>query len=248
MAAFRLFGVCTTLVALAILSTMATGCRLGNHTSTTPNPDTLSGYYATQPQALDFFVTAAGQTTSASVSPTLVPARVSGILTNPVALKLTDLASGSAILFTPIQPVDSFPISFQTDNATFGVSGSYPSQTLWTDPACTVQEYIEVLGRTQPLGSTPAVTSWQGISFQITGRLDVDVWIEERIDGSCVTSLQQMYDCYENLNDCAGSSPAAQSNNQAWVQSLFNGSIQAGIMTAQDIKTVGNIAYQASYR
>ncbi len=236
-----------SILSFSLLALNLSGCRLGNNNYAPANPDTLSGYYATQPLALSFFATVGGQTTSTAVSTDQIPARVAGILTNPVALKLTDPTSGAAMLFTPIQPTDNYSIGFQSDNQTFGISGSYPPATLWTDPACTVTELLEITGRVQPLGTTPNTTTFQGVPFMLTGRLSIDVWDEERFDGNCAPSLQAMYNCYNDVTTCPGASPLDQSGNQQYVLQLFGAEIQAGIMAPQDIPTALSTAYQVSY-
>lgn len=234
-------------VAVAIAWTL-TGCVFGNHIIPATNPDTISGYYSTQAQTLKFFTTVNGQDASADAPVTQIPSSVSAILTNPLWVQLQDPSTGAAQMSSPSDPSQYLAVDFQSDNQTFGINGSYNPATLWTNPGCTIQEYIEVTGRIEPPGDAPSSMAFLGTSYEIAGQVSMDVWIEQRISGNCAWSLQAVSACYQDVSQCGGATSQDNQASQEYVQQLFSPYVQAGILTAQDIQTVSDIAFQISYQ
>lgn len=238
-----------TVTLTVTLSLSLSGCvTFGNHIVQATNPDPISGYYATAAQTLQFFSTVNGQDSSASAPVSQIPTSVSGVLTDPSWIQLQDLSTGAAQISSPGDATQYISVNFQSDNLTFGMTGSYPAVTLWNNSACTLQEFIEVSGRIQPPGDTPATMAYQGTSYPISGRLGMDIWIEQTISGNCSESLQEMSACYQDVTQCGGTSSQENQANQQYVQQLFSPYIQAGTLTAQEISNVSDVAFQISYQ
>lgn len=235
---------------LAALALAATGCHVGNQEVDAPatTPDTVSGNYAMAPTTLQVYATVNGQINSGTAVPSQIPARVSAILTNPVTIQLQDSSNGQASIYAPIGATDSFTVYFQSDNQTFTANSSSPVETLWSDPACTIQENLEIQGRLQPLGSTSSLGIFDGTSMTITGRISNDVWVEDQISGNCAATLQALAQCYQSASACGESTSAENQADQQLVQELYQLYIQAGAMTVQDIPNVTDLSYQVSYQ
>jgi hypothetical protein len=234
-------------LAFGALALTLSGCRVGNYVVEPPGADTISGYYETAPQRLQVCAQL-GTTTQASAcvdaNPSQVPAFLSVVVSNPVALIMSDLTHGYAFLVNPATR-QQLPLDVSTtDNQTLSFNGNTGTQTLWMDPACSRQLYVQEQGSinlTDP-------TRNSGSSLKITGRLDLVVDMAYSFDGSCAASLVAMQSCYTDRTQCGGSSDADNQNLQAAVNGVFGDFIQAGAMSATDIGQVVGLGYTVTYQ
>jgi hypothetical protein len=217
------------------------GCRFGNHVETPPDPDQISGYYATSPQSLTFCASH-GTTSCAPAAPNLVPDTLADAMSNPVALILQDLESGSAYLASTAGTGAALPV-FASPDGVLSFLGSTGKETLWRDPACTTQLFIEEDGTWTK--SANAGTSASG--KPLSGRVQLRIQIIRTIDGTCGPTLQEIADCYANASLCGGADATENAELQAAVQYLFNDYIQSGTMASTDIPNVSALAYEVSY-
>ena len=239
------------------LAITLSGCRIGNHETAAPNSDPYSGYYGTAPQAMKLYATytpqntSTPQTTSESVSPSQTPEELATFFTDPLAFKVNTSTNTSAFIITPANPNSGLSVTFSATDQSFSLSGSFQPSTLWSDPNCTIEDFLDFNGNLAPLGSTPNPMNAMGTSFTLLGRITMDVRLEKKFLPdliTCSASLQAMYSCYQNVSNCMGSSLSDQQMNLLIVQSLFDPFIQAGAMSASDIPFTTSVAYEVTYQ
>jgi hypothetical protein len=239
-------------IGVVILS--LSGCVFGNHTVSGPvnNPlsgilgDTISGYYATEPQTYQVSATVGGTTATEDASINYLPAQITDQFTNPIAFKIA--GSGVAELFNPLDESDGFEFTYNTGNS-FNFGGTWTSAPLWDSTQCTLTQNVVIQGEFEPLGTTPITETLDGNAIPITGRMTMSLQIQYSIEGTtCTNSLQEMYNCYQNVTTCMGSDSNTQLGNQQVVDSLFNPFIQSGAMTPADIETVTGMTAQIQYQ
>jgi hypothetical protein len=232
------------------------GCVFGNHTINGPvnNPlsgilgDTTSGYYATEPQTYQVSATVGGTTTTEDASISYLPSQISTQFSNPIAFKVDANETDVAELFDPLDEPDGFQFTYNAGN-TFDFSGTWTSAPLWDSTLCTLTQNLTLQGEFEPLGTTSTTETLDGNVLPITGRMTMSVQIQYSISGStCTNSLQEMYNCYQDVTTCMGTDANSQLGYQQIVDSLFNPFIQSGAMTPADIQTVTGMTAQIQYQ
>lgn len=221
-------------------SVLFSGCRLGNHVEAQPSPAQVSGYFQSQPQSLTFSTT---HTTSQQVSAPVnqIPSQVSFVMTNPVAFILDDAASGASYLAASDGSGYALPIYYDAGEVLSYVGSTSP-QILWEDPACTTLLQVEESGKL-----TRFASSQEFLGFPTVGRASVTIRITRVIEGTCGPTMTALANCYGDVDQCGGSSPAENADLQESVVSFFTPYITAGTMTAADIPNVQGMAYEARY-
>lgn len=225
--------------ALALLASWAlSGCYFGNRTVNQPaTGDSVSGYYETQPQTLQYFASAPAEK-RVDVATNQIPTDYSSIFTNPVLFEIQDSASGAAGIFPYPTSSNSYGIGVTLGNAqAFGTNQS-AAGTLWDDPACT-REDEEGIDGSYKKSSGP----WTSNTPEIikSGRVQFTLDYTISFIGSCAASLQAMANCYNDATQCG-------SHSQSDVQSLFEPFITAGAMAATDIPNLTDLGYEMSYQ
>lgn len=233
----------------AVVAIAAGGCRVGNYSSrsTPAETDPVTGYYDAIPQSLQFCA-AAGTTQCANVSTTQVPGFISDNITNPLALILKDAVTGEAFMTAAVGGQTAIPIWVGTDNTELFYANHTSPQTLWLDTTCTTKIYLEEEGSIVR-GTGHYVEGTQ--SGKTVGSLTLSVQVIrsfEGVGGSCAAELQAMSTCYQDINQCGGSTPSINQARQARVQDLFETYIQAGTMTAADIPNITGVGYEVHYQ
>ncbi len=225
-----------------------TSCRFGNKVVNPPgtqNPDTLSGFYETDPQALKVCATHES-TKCADINPGNVPDEIAVYMSNPLYFQVSDPSTGAAFIEDPFGVGYKLHIFVDAQGALSYIDWSAPAQ-LWEDPACTTRMYIEENGQLIPATSTRIVTI-SNYALKMAGRMDLRLQLIYTYEGECKASLQAMYNCYDDVNQCGASTDSANKSRHANVQSLFNYYIKQGVMEPQDILTLTNVAYDISYQ
>jgi hypothetical protein len=225
---------------LAIVASWAlSGCYFGNKTVNQPvSTDGVTGFYETQPQTLKLCAATPGEICP-SAPTNLIPAFISNILTNPVALELQDPSTRKAGLF-PYNGgagAQGFGV-IAGPNKTLTPDPASGSQTLWDDPACTEQLDLSIEG-SYTLTNGPWTSNTPNIPK--SGRIQMTVTYTIGVAGSCTVSLQAMADCYADSTKCG-------SHSQSEVQTLFGPFISAAAMAATDISKVQSLAYEITYQ
>lgn len=225
-----------------LLSWMLSGCRFGNNVVTPENPDPITGYYQTQPQSLQFCVTFTSSATECrNVSTNQVPSLISQVLTQPVALQVTDPNHGEALFFDPFGNGTALPISIDLSNLELSYLGYGNPTPLWSDENCTSQLFIESEGaitKTDP-------TEVSGLTTK--GRIGLSIEVFEIYQGSCTNDLLEIEDCYSDANQCNGSTSSENAALQESVQNYFNPYIESGAMSSDDISDVSSLGYSVNY-
>jgi hypothetical protein len=231
---------------LFLIATIAmcsiSGCRFGNQIVYPSNPDQTSGYYVTLPQSLTFYVTTSFQTQTQEAPVSLVPTEIADVLTNPVAVSISNLSSGQASLISPTNKV-SLPIYVNSDQTLSLLAATRPS-TFWQDPEC--QSYLEIEEK-GALTKTTEFTPPPDLSHTIQGKIQLHLQIVTRFVGNCGPTFQSMFLCYQDLNQCGGNSTLENQTLQGQVASLFHPYLKSGAIAAEDIPQIKNYAYEVFY-
>ena len=233
-----------------VLSWMTSGCRFGNRTETqagsSSNSDPYSGYYVTAPKSLSFLVTTTS-TVQKSADVSQIPSEISTYLTNPVALVVTNLNTGKAVITSPAMlnsdQGTSLPINLKSD-LSLSFHGQSTSAELWTDTAC--QSYLDF----QESGKVTQNTNIQGPSgntLALSGQLQLTFKITNYLSGDCTATLQFFANCYQDSTQCEGSTSDQNLRIQAAIQDTFAPYIDSGAMNFSDFPSVTSYGYEAAY-
>ena len=225
-----------------IISWLFTGCRFGNNIERPSNPDTISGYYQTQPQTLQFCATHT-TTKCNEVITNQIPQLISQVMSNPVALVMQDLSTGDAVLVAPKGDGSALPVIVTPKN-TLELNRSTRSSVLWDDRDCTFKIYVIEAGALTK-ESTPITV---GGGLPLSGRVQLDVQILTAFDAKCKASLDKMASCYQDKDTCGGSTDADNKSLQGSVQDLFNPYIEAKVMQVSDIPYISATGYEVLYK
>ena len=86
-----------------------------------------------------------------------------------------------------------------------------------------------------------------GSSRKTSGRIQLKVQVIEAFEGTCGPTLQSMSDCYQDATLCGEATTAENLQLQTQIQEMFNPYIDAHAMSASDIPSLSNIAYEVQY-
>lgn len=237
-----------SLLAVFSIAAAATGCRIGNYVQHAPQ---ASGYYVTEPTQVTacaaLQISNQEEVTSdcAQTGVSSVPEEISAVLSNPVGLTLVGSGSIEGALFNPKNPSNMFPILINGKDKTLSFFNDYDPTPFWRDPACT----------SQVLFTEEGSYSWYDDGrkkkldgIEVSGRIALRVEKYVILDGSCAPTLQELSDCYDNVNNCGGAT--AQENEELYntVRQYFDRYITAGVMSAADIVHVRAVAYEVLYK
>lgn len=227
--------------AAIFISWATSGCRFGSHIENPPDPDQITGYYQAIPQALTFYATTTN-TIQQTASVSLVPGEISEVMTNPVALKMDNLATGAARWISPINRV-ALPVNVSSD-LTVSLRGATSPVTLWDDADC--KTYLEI-SESGKLIKTQNVTQVPGSNLPLSGKTQVTFQVVNQLKGDCTGTLKRMADCLDNVTQCGESTAAESLAVQAQILELFNPWLKSGTVAISDIPDLVNFAYEVNY-
>ena len=220
-----------------------TGCRFGNNqtTTSTTGVDTISGYYETLPQSLSLTVTTGTQTNTTSVTTNFMPASLSAVMTNPIAVVIQNPVNGQGLI-TNQSGTNGYSIYVTGSNTSLAYSESATTQWMTncteTDTAVRQGSYSQY--QTGPK-LVEGVNSLGRVSLNIT---DSFAWV-----GTDCASLATTFNtCFVNQDTCWGTTAVDRENENTDLHSVFDPFINSGVMTVDQIKTVTGISYQVDYQ
>ena len=234
--------------AAIMLSWFLTGCRLGNRTNngTPPPADTLTGVYSNTPSAMETCILKAGQTdpVCASPAPSVAPAELLSLMSDPVAVGIVDTSTGDTRIFSPFATPDSqgkvpaISITTTLSDGTMSGGGTYPVVTYWTDTACQETDKTQLKGA---LNTTGAGTIVQ--NYTIKGRIQFSYASYTYLDGNCAASTAAVVACLQDVTKCLQADAATNQAQQNFWKSYYKPYIDSGLMTISDIPNVVTLAY-----
>ncbi|MGK5085164.1 hypothetical protein WDW37_17895 [Bdellovibrionota bacterium FG-1] len=242
------WAIATAFVTGALL-TVLSGCKLGNNIAapTSSPTDPVTGFYGTQPQTLTFCASHPA-TECNSVATNQIPQLIATEMTNPVAFILADATTGQAEIVDYTLGKTALPIWMDTDNTTLSLVENFAPNPIWQDGKCTMRLYLEEEGTLVPGESKPVPNTTRFTMGRITLTIRVTQVFENASVGACQTTLQAMSNCYQDISQCGGADAAANKALQTEVQNIFETYIQAKVITAAEIATATNIAYEIQYQ
>jgi hypothetical protein len=242
----RVFGLRPYQTMILLTAFSLSACRFGNRVEQVENPDQITGYYANSLDTVTYCAGVAGTPdpviTCKAVPASQVPSDYTLIMSDPVALLVTDLAQGDARLFSKAE--NGYYLRTKIQNGTqLGYSITSGPDTFWQDPNCFNYFIDDQVGTLTP---TSGQKSAEGIKLK--GSLEITFTHSRTIEGSCAATLQTMHDCYFDMAQCGGSSMTENQLIQETFQAFFEPYIAAGAMTAADIPNLVALGYEISYR
>ncbi len=236
----------TGLTAISI-SSMTTGCRIGNYVEQADNPDPYSGYYLTEPQKFTYIVTT-DATLQKSEDLALIPETISQFITNPVALLVQDLSTGKGALTSPAflsqNQIPSLPTRVRSDYSIFYQGTSSPV-TFWNDPNCiTVLKLKEVGAITPQSGLIPPAGTTQSVS----GRMNLTIQVLNLLSGDCTKTLQDIARCYEDETNCGEATDTQNKKIHLAIKNIFDPYIDSEALQVSDFPKLTHYGYEATYR
>jgi hypothetical protein len=224
-----------------ILSWVTSGCRFGSRIQNVPDPDQITGYYEASPQNLTFYATTTN-TVEKDAPVTSIPGEIGEVMTNPVALKVDDLSTGSARWISPVNRV-ALPV-FVDPDLNLSLRGATQPVTLWDDSNCKTHLEIFESGK---LVKTHNVSEIPGNPYPLSGKVQATFQVINQFKGDCVPTLQRMATCLDDINQCGESSPAENLSVQNQILDLFKPWFNAGLIAVSDIPDLVNFAYEVTY-
>jgi hypothetical protein len=205
-------------------------------------PSTINGYYITAAQSL-IYCASHGTTVCQGAHLSKVPWDVAAVMTNPVALLMKDSSTGAGYLAASDESGYALQTFISEATGQLSLISSTSKATLWTDPACQTQIFLEETGS---FAKQEGLTSTTGLP--ISGTLSLTLQMVRTFTGDCTSTLAELQACYSSAAACGGTS---ESENEALHQSvagLFAPYIEAGAMSTGDIPTLTSLAYEVSYQ
>jgi len=231
---------------LAITGSTMTACRVGNNVTqapAAPNPDTISGYYETQPQTLHFCVTINGESQCKPAAINLIPSALTSVFTDPVILLMDNLNTGSANFVDSDTATNALPIGVDGTKLSLAGKGSSPS-SFFGSQKCYSQLYVSEEGSFDQ----SQISSRTINGHPMSGRIQLDVQVIESIEGDCVGLLQSAGACALDALQCGGATTAENNSIQEEVLYRFKPYLDSGAMTVNDIANVSMLAYEVTYQ
>lgn len=229
------------------LSWVTTGCRFGSQVQQSPNPDHFSGYYMIGAESLTFFVTTRSgttyNTTQKSAPVSLIPTEVSQVLTNPVALLLSDPNSGSANWISPLSTQSTLPVTVNQDS-TLSFLGSTSDAPFIQNTDCL--SHLEV-SETGNLVKTSNLPSLPGNSLPLSGKVQLDIQVITQFQGNCDALFQFIGNCLQEVTACGAQSPTDNTTIQNYLYGFLAPWLQSQAIATSDIPNLVNLAYEVKY-
>lgn len=239
---------------LVIFMTVSLGGCLKNEVIYPVTDDGVTGFYGTEPTALEFCVRPAGGSTTCPPHPiTEIPNYVSGIVTHPVILqKVNPQPQGApaivvqiASAFNPDPNQLTFPTYVDIDAKTLGSTAPLELDPFWNQADCKFTRN-EVISGSWDEGQTEEFPS--GSSKIVTrGRLNVLYTNEHLVEGAgCGATMAEIQACYQNETLCVHPDYSAATWHQ-FAQELFDPGIAVGSLEVSDIPTLEYWSFTATY-
>jgi hypothetical protein len=246
----RSIGLWTIALALTAgaLSTVLTGCRFGNHTSTSDgNSDGVSGFYNSAPERLQFCVSSPDEH-CADAATTQVPSLIANEMTDPLRFLVADFNTGEAYIASATSNDSLIPVWLKSDRTNLFYIDQFTTVALWRNDRCVRRMYLDEEGSLAPGASLPVPGSSATTRGRVNLRITVTSRIEDNYSQGCAQTLQAMKSCYLDVTACGGGSADANATLQDAVRDVFEPYIQARVMTAADIPNVTRLTYEIQYQ
>ena len=226
----------------ALLITIFSGCRLGNHsdspTQINAGSITHSELFATKVNTFETFAYYSDGTFTANHSAALVqvPTEVLGVFTNPVYWNTYQDTESTQFFWDHGKSSTPF-VTFADASGQINVTNraSTPIK-LYQNPNCLTQtQYVQSGGFDR---STPTTTTLPGASATstVSGRLTLDLTHLQVFQGDCAAELQTLAQCYTNGTGCD-----ADQLSRAKLFDLFVGG--TSVLNIQGAPTIIGLAY-----
>jgi hypothetical protein len=230
-----------TAAALLILPSLLSGCQFKNRNEIELSGyDTISGYYSTQPQEIEFGVKLvdedSGRTKKGTVN--LIPAFLRYVLANPTTLRFNDPIDGIGSVVSKKDMSIGFATYIQDKQGTFGASSQASADLV----GCRLTETLSHHGTFSQNPSRDPETN-------VRGTLSVNYSVSYRLDGDeedCAPIRARFARCYLEGINCSDAEESVFS--AAFLASVFDPIIPSGIMTPSEIERFEEVSYIARYR
>jgi hypothetical protein len=242
-----------------------TGCFLRNLVVYPPAADSVSGFYATQPQSVSYTEVQNGTAATQNGSVNAVPSYAASLFVNPLTVQLASAGASTGYIFPYLNQNLAQPIDFNAANKAVTITNTAVTSVIdaWgSSSACQLATVLNVNGTLTSLGSTSPYTNINGTPVTLLGRFSgtvtVALWIIDSTGAStaaCTAALANISSCYSNVNNC-GATGGALTDNQTILsgyQSLFGTWVDdAHVITAADIGDLTpdlqhSLSYQVQY-
>ncbi len=228
-----------------VASYIFTGCRFGNHVGQPLTTDP-SGWYETEPKSILLCTDIRNDCKAGTVDK--IPAIDLGTFTNPVALAIQDLSTGSGYFAnTSLDQNSLLPVMVSNDKTfQIGASGTYARFFLSAD--CGSQVSVEGDGSLSTYSPKKTNSDGTSLSGRVATNIVVMQSLESTVDGGCAATMQLVADCYHDETLCQGGSSSLNTTYHQYWQSVLAPYIDAGAIAESDIPAVRNLVYQATYQ
>ncbi len=230
------------IIAAAFTGFLITSCRFGNHIENPANPDQLSGYYNSAPQALTFYTVVSGTEHATDSNPsTRTPPEIAEVMTDPVIFLNYQPADRIGVFASSTGKGDLLGIFYGADQKTLEVQYSNDAVAWPGAPTCI--RHAGTAGAGKIVKETPITAG----KFTISGRAQVEWTKSYSFTGDCAAAFQQMASCYSDAALCPGTSASDRTGYKDFIRSFFNPYIDAGAMSASDIPNTTAVGYTVRY-
>ncbi|MFZ9595487.1 MAG: hypothetical protein ACO3A2_05355 [Bdellovibrionia bacterium] len=229
------------------LSWATSGCRMGNFQQTrsrSSGSDSISGYYATSPDTLKFYVATTTGLIEKSAPLTLLPSEMTQVVTNPVALILTQASTGAARLINPTG--QSYLPIFVNSDQTLSYAGNSEPAPFFLDPACKSSLEIVEWGKVNP--NRDASLAPSSPTLALLGTLELTVQVMKTLSGECEATLLQLSACAQSAQNCGGTTEAQNQELHTWAEELFEPWILSGALSLADLPQMHAFAYEVTFK
>jgi hypothetical protein len=232
------------------VSALASGCRLGNNVEgggAQQHP--IDGYYQTEPylhrMCATVYVAKPGETETncREVSTNLISDMIADRMTNPIAFVTDERDPVLAVIARPDGQA-GLPVLFDKEDFTISTDPKVGIQPLviLDDNACLSEGKIETRGKLDQSGDSTLG------KYKTRGRLSMGIELTYHFTPGCEPLYAAIGHCYDDVNQCGGTSYEMNVRRQRDIYGLFYPYIEAGAMSSEQIPLVHSLSYSISYK
>lgn len=244
----RLYSAKTLLPAVIMTASVVllAGCRIGNRVVKASDPTAMSGFYKTEAQTMTVCAFVSGQDPQcAATDLSMIPTSITTVMTDPVYVAANTFTGKAYLVPNSLDTNSVFEMKLGPSGAIEAEPYVSEAQPLWTDPACLSQVQIQKEGDIVSYGSSGKLT--QG-SFEISGTVSFSLGVLTALGSQCAANLQEMRNCYSDVNQCPGATLQDRQNEQTAVQNFLNPYISRGVLTLDTLPQLQGFGWEVSYQ
>jgi len=233
-------------VLMASTALLLPGCRIGNRVVKAADPTAMSGFYKTEAQAMTVCAFVSGQSPQcAATDLAMIPTSITSVMTDPVYVAANTFTAKAYLVPNSLDTNSVFEMKLTPSGAIEAEPYVSEAKPLWTDPACLSQVQIQKEGEILSYGGAGKPIQ---NNFEISVSVCFSLGVLTALGTQCAPNLQEMRNCYSDVNQCPGATPQDRQDEQSAVQNFINPYLSKGVLTLDDLPQLQGFGWEVSYQ